>query len=83
MFAKGVSYMAFIMLRYVPSTGFSRGSVIKNPPVVQEIRVPSLGREDPLEREMTTHSSGLSLENSMDRRDWCAPVHSVQRVRHD
>ena len=48
------------MLRYVPSTGFSRGSVVKNPPVVQEIWVQSLGREDPLEKEMTTHSSILA-----------------------
>ena len=34
-----VSCGAFIMLRYVPSTGFPRGSVVKNPPVVQEIQV--------------------------------------------
>ena len=33
------------------------GSVIKNLPAVQEARVQSLGREDPLEQEMANHSS--------------------------
>ena len=47
------------------------------------MQVQPLGFEDDLEEGMTTHSSGLFLENSMDRGDWCAPVHSVQRVRHD
>ena len=36
---------------------FPDGSVVKNLPVIQETRVPSLAREDPLEREMATHSS--------------------------
>ena len=35
------------------------GSVIKNPPM-QETWVQSLGGEDPLEKDMTTHSSILS-----------------------
>ena len=34
--------------------------VVKNPPAMQEIRVQSLGWEDPLEKEMTTHSSILA-----------------------
>ena len=37
-----------------------RGSAVKNPPAkqeMQETRVQSLGREDPLEKEMATHSS--------------------------
>ena len=29
---------------------------------MQEIRVPSLGQEDPLEKEMVTHSSILAWE---------------------
>ena len=32
----------------------------KNPPVVQEIQVWSLGLKDPLEKGMTTHSSILA-----------------------
>ena len=39
--------------------GFPGGSVIKNLPDKQEKRVQSLGQEDPLEKEMTTHSSIL------------------------
>ena len=33
---------------------------VKRLPVMQETRVESLGREDPLEKEMTTHSSILA-----------------------
>ena len=37
--------------------GFPGGSVVKNLPAKQETQVPSLGWEDPLEKEMATHSS--------------------------
>ena len=33
---------------------------VKNLPAMQETRVPSLGQEDPLEKEMATHSSILA-----------------------
>ena len=33
---------------------------VKNLPAMQEIQVQSLGREDPLEKEMATHSSILA-----------------------
>ena len=36
------------------------GSVVRNPPAVQAMRVQSLGQEDPLEKEMATHSSILA-----------------------
>ena len=35
---------------------------IKNPSAIQEMQVQSLGWEDPLEKEMTTHSSILAWE---------------------
>ena len=35
---------------------------LKNPPEMQEAWVQSLGREDPLEKEMATHSSILAWE---------------------
>ena len=44
-------------------TGFSGGSVVKNPPAMQEAQetwVWSLGQDDPLEEEMATHSSILA-----------------------
>ena len=34
--------------------------IIKNLPAMQETQVRSLGREDPLEKEMATHSSILA-----------------------
>ena len=35
---------------------------VKNLPAMQETQVQSLGLEDPLEQEMTTHSSILAWE---------------------
>ena len=45
---------------------FSRGGasvvaqMVKNPPAMQDIQVPSLGQEDLLEKGMATHSSILA-----------------------
>ena len=36
--------------------------MVKNPPAMQAIRIRSLGREDPLEKEMATHSGILAWE---------------------
>ena len=36
--------------------------MVKNPPAKQETRVQSLGWEDPLEKEMATHSYILAWE---------------------
>ena len=36
--------------------------MVKNLPAMQETRVQSLGREDPLEKGMATHSSILAWE---------------------
>jgi len=37
---------------------------VKNPPAMPEIWVQSLGREEPLEKEMETHSNSLVWEIS-------------------
>ena len=42
--------------------GFPGGSVVKNPSAKQEMWVQSLGWEDPLEKEMATHSTILAWE---------------------
>ena len=39
---------------------FPGGSVVKNLPAMQETWVQSLGWDDPLEKEMATHSSILA-----------------------
>ena len=43
--------------------GFPGGSVIKNPTAMQEMQVPSLDQEDPLEEGMATHFSILAWRN--------------------
>ena len=54
---------------------------LKRLPAMQETQVRSLGWEDPLEKEMATHSSILGLENPMDREAWWATVHGVAKSR--
>ena len=46
--------------------GFPSGAVVKRPPAMQEMWARSLGWEDPLEKEMATHSSISCLGNPMD-----------------
>ena len=48
---------------------------------MQETGVQSLGREDPLEEGMATHSSIFALENPVDRGAWRAIVHGVAKSR--
>ena len=50
---------------------------VKNPPVMWETWVQSLGWEDPLEESMATYSSILAWRMPMDREAWCAAVPGV------
>ena len=55
---------------------------VKNLPAIQETQemwVQSLGQEDPMEKEMATHSSISCLKNPMDRGAWGAVVHGVTK----
>ena len=47
---------AFTCIDVYVCVNFPGGSVVKTPAAMQR-RVRSLGQEDPLEKEMTTHSS--------------------------
>ena len=51
-------------MRLTFRSDFPSGSVVKNLPAEQETWVQSLGREDPLEKEMANHSSILGWEIS-------------------
>ena len=51
--------------------------LVKNLPSIQETWVRFLGWEDPLEKEMVTHSSILAWRIPMDRGAWQAIVHGV------
>ena len=58
--------------------------LVKNPPAMQEISVRSLGREDPSEEGMATHSCILAWTIPMDRGAWWAiQFMGSQRVGHD
>ena len=47
--------------------GIASGSVVKNLPAIQETRVQSLGREDPLEKEMANPLQNSCLGKPIDR----------------
>ena len=59
------------------------GSVVKNPPAVQEMWVQSLGWEDPLEKGMANPLHYSHLGNPLDRGAWRATVHGVTRADCD
>ena len=66
--------------------GFPSGSVVKNPCGMQEMKemwVRSLGREDPLEQEMTTHSSFLVWRIPLTEEAGGLQSMGSQRVKHD
>ena len=63
--------------------GFPDGTVVKNPPVKQEMWVLFLGWEDPLKKEMATNSSTLAWKISWtEEPDRLQPM-GLQRVGHD
>jgi len=61
--------------------------VVNNPPAMQEwqdTRVPSLGREDPLEEGMATHSSILAWRiPQTEEPDSLQSDTTCKRLRHD
>ena len=52
---------------------------VKNLPAMRMTWVQSLGREDPVEKEMATHSSILAWRIPMDRGSWRATAHGVTK----
>ena len=57
--------------------------VVKNLPAMQETQVPSLGEEDPLEKEMATYSSILAWEIPGTKVPGRLQSMGLQRVRHN
>ena len=57
--------------------------LLKNLPAVEETRVQSLGWEDPLEKEMATHSSILAWKISWTEEPGGLQPMESQRVGHD
>ena len=60
--------------------------MVKNPPAIRETQVRSVGQEDPLEKEMATHSSILAWKiPRMEEPGRLGGLQSTgsQRVGHD
>ena len=57
--------------------------MVKNPPAMQETWVQSLGRENPLEEEMVTHSSILTWTIPWTEEPGGLQSMESQRVEHD
>ena len=57
--------------------------IVKNPPVMLETWVWSLGQEDPLEKRMATHSSVLAWRIPRTEEPGGLQSMESQRVRHD
>ena len=83
-YALSLEYAHPLPLHSLAQTNKTRASLVpqmvKNPPAMREIWVPSLHWEDSLEEGMATHSSIL-LENSLDRGAWRAMVQEVAKSR--
>ena len=56
---------------------------VKNLPTMWETQVQSLGREDTLEKEMTTHSSILSWRIPWTKEPGRLQSMGLQSIRHD
>ena len=57
--------------------------MVKHLPTMRETRVRSLGREDPLEKEMATHSSTLAWKIPWTEEPGRLQSMGSQRVRHN
>ena len=57
--------------------------MVKHLPAMRKTQVQSLGREDPLEKEMATHSSILAWKIQWMEEHGRLQSMGLQRVRHD
>ena len=57
--------------------------MVKNLPTMQETQVQSVGREDPLEKGMATHSSILAWRIPRTEEPGRLQSRGLQRVRHN
>ena len=62
---------------------YHRSQMVKNPPAMQETGVQSLGWEDPLEKEMATHSGILAWRIPWTEEPGGLQSKGLQRVGHN
>ena len=63
--------------------GFPGGSMVKNLLAMQETWIQSMGREDPLEEDMATHSIILAWRIPWTEEPGGLQSMGSQRIRHD
>ena len=80
MFAKNDNKQTKVYLIVV---GVPGGAVVKNLPAKQETQVWSLSGEDPLEKEMATHSRILTWEILWTEEPGGLQSMELQRVKHN
>ena len=54
--------------------------MVKNPPAMQETQVRSMGREDPLQKGMATHSSIFAWRNPLTEEPGGLQSMGLQRI---
>ena len=79
----GVVIHEYFALHKANRSIFHSGSPVKNPPVMWESQVWSLGREDPLEEGMATHSSILAWRIPQAEETGGLQSTVLQTVGHD
>ena len=73
----------FFLFYYTNNWGFPVAQRLKPLPAMRETWVRSLGQEDPLEKEMVTHSSILACRIPWTEKPGRLQSTGSQRVRHD
>ena len=75
--------MALIISGNQRFRGFLVAQIVKNPPAMQETQVRFLDWEDPLEKEMATHSGILAWRIPWAQEPGGLQSMGLQRVGHD
>ena len=76
-------FSLFTITPSLHAKGFPSGSAVTNLPTVQETWVRSLSQEDPLEKEMATHSSILAWHTPWTEEPGGLQSIRSQRVKQD
>ena len=77
------AFLVMLILLFFSSANVSVAQTVKRMPAMQETWVQSLGREDPLEKEMATHSSILAWKIPWIEEPGGLQSMGSQRVGHD
>ena len=75
-----LTFSAWLGIQYLQRSSKDLVQLVKNLPAVQETRVPFLGWEDPLEKEMATHSSIFAWKISWTEKPGGLQSMELQRV---